>query len=363
MFKRSLACLILFGLLAAGLPGGRTAAQGGGEFPPVRPGYPVGVRTVSLTDELRPDRQLTVEVWYPAMSDDTQTGTIAAPRRDADVWFADGPYPLLVISHGNGGTRTDLAFLAAHLAARGFVVAAPDHLDAELGVDGVPIERVPVDRPLDVLAVIDGLPDISPLNWLIDAERVGVIGYSLGGFTALTLSGARIDPAAYLAACARPEQADNRVCMYAPTWAATEAYRADLGLETPANEAWPAYGDGRIQAVLAIAPSRALLFGADGLGAANVPVLIVGGTADELAPYETEAVFMAGHLGGEPVLISALEAGHYDLADPARWGDALDYLGAAWFRLHLRGRTADAALLEPETIDGLPGLAWGVVTD
>ncbi len=268
-----------------------------------------------------------------------------------------------MISHGNGGTRTDLAFLAVRLASLGFVVAAPDHLDAELGVDGVPTERVPVDRPLDVLAVIDGLSGTSPLGRLIETDRVGVIGYSLGGFTALTLSGARIDPAGYLAACARPEHAANRVCMYAPTWAATESYRTDLGLETPPDEAWPAYGDGRIQAVLAIAPSRALLFGADGLAAAEAPVLIVGGTADELAPYRTEAVFMAEHLGGEPVLISALGAGHYDLADPALWGDPIETLGAAWFGLHLQGRAEAAAALEPEAVEALPGLVWGVVAD
>jgi len=363
MFRRIVAGLVLVGWLMAALPVGTAAAQGDGEFPAARPGYPVGVRTVSLADELRPDRRLTAEVWDPAMSDETRPGTVEAPQRDAEVWFANGPYPLLVISHGNGGMRTALAFLAAHLAARGFVVAAPDHLDAELGVDQVLIERVPIDRPLDLLAVIDGLPGTRLLGGMIDAERVGVIGYSLGGFTALTLSGARIDPAAYLAACARPEHANDRVCMYAPTWAATEAYRAELGLETPSNEAWPPYGDGRIQAVLAIAPSRALLFGADGLAAAEAPGLIVGGTADELAPYATEAVFMADHLGSEPVLISALEAGHYDLADPALWGDAIEYLGAAWFRLHLRGRSEDAALLEPEVIDTLPGLAWGAVMD
>lgn len=320
--------------------------------------YGVGVRTLHLSDPLRPDRRLTVEVWYPAA-----TGSTEQPRRGSAPLSADGPYPLLVISHGNGGTRTDLAFLAVRLASLGFVVAAPDHLDAELGVDGVPTERVPVDRPLDVLAVIDGLPGTSPLGRLIETGRVGVIGYSLGGFTALTLSGARIDPAGYLAACARPEHATDRVCMYAPTWAATEAYRADLGLETPPDEAWPAYGDGRIQAVLAIAPSRALLFGADGLAAAEAPVLIVGGTADELAPYRTEAVFMAEHLGGEPVLISALGAGHYDLADLALWGDPIETLGAAWFGLHLQGRAEAAAVLEPEAVEALPGLAWGAVPD
>jgi predicted dienelactone hydrolase len=199
--------------------------------------YAVGVRTLHLADALRPDRDLTVEVWYPAT-----TGSDEQPRRDSAPLTGDGPYPLLVISHGNGGTRTDLAFLAVRLASLGFVVAAPDHLDAELGVDGVPTERVPVDRPLDVLAVINGLSGTSPLGRLIETDRVGVIGYSLGGFTALTLSGARIDPAGYLAACARPEHAANRVCMYAPTWAATESYRPISAWRLPRTKPGPLMG-------------------------------------------------------------------------------------------------------------------------
>src|SRR5262249_2665272 len=92
--------------------------------------FVVGQRTLTLVDTTRgtpggasrpakPDRTLVTEVWYPAAI------PVDGDPRDAPIWpFAT--FPLVVMSHSFTGTRLDEAYVARHLASRGFVVAAAD---------------------------------------------------------------------------------------------------------------------------------------------------------------------------------------------------------------------------------------------
>src|SRR5262245_5613173 len=75
--------------------------------------FDVGVTTLTLVDATR-GRTLVTEVWYPART----VGRDAVPRR--------GRYPLVLTAHGYCGFRTNYEYLTIALAARGFVVAAPD---------------------------------------------------------------------------------------------------------------------------------------------------------------------------------------------------------------------------------------------
>ena len=179
--------------------------------------YPVGVRTVVITDPARfdPDtremRTLVTEIWYPAAEtargqtgasyvlDDLipaefippegTTAKVTTPAvRDAAPYDADEPFPAVVFSHGSGGVRQQSTFLTAVLASHGYVVAAPDHTgntlrdlvvagDLEAGAMVAAYD----DRPRDVSRVIDWLgkrPDDDPLAGLVDVSRVGVVGHS-----------------------------------------------------------------------------------------------------------------------------------------------------------------------------------------
>ncbi|MEM6439048.1 MAG: dienelactone hydrolase, partial [Pseudomonadota bacterium] len=118
--------------------------------------HPIGVRTfefvnrgvldiLNVEEGARPthDRALTVEVWHPA-AEGTEPGTTydvmirdgvqfaqirGAASRDAAP-AADGPYPLVIISHGYPGNRYLLGHLGEHLASHGYVVASIDHLES-----------------------------------------------------------------------------------------------------------------------------------------------------------------------------------------------------------------------------------------
>ena len=160
---------------------------------------------------------ITVAVWYPT-AESPQKYTYGGPTRgnvapDAKPDTQGGPYPLLVFSHGYGGSGIGSVFLTEPLAARGWVVAAPDHNDShsavrirsgmkenfdrrgflryaqEIGNSG-PEDRHPYLYRLDEMkSVLDGILESNPFKMLIDREKIAVGGHSFGGFTALGLCG------------------------------------------------------------------------------------------------------------------------------------------------------------------------------
>ena len=106
-----------------------------------RGAFPVGVRTLTMRDDARGGRELTVEVWYPAADSfrgwdldetagDTYTIAPGLPemRQQAvrDAGPADGRFPLIVHCHGANGDRRDKTFLCTHLASHGYVIASPN---------------------------------------------------------------------------------------------------------------------------------------------------------------------------------------------------------------------------------------------
>jgi dienelactone hydrolase len=192
--------------------GGR--APGAGAYDPfARGGFPVGVRTLEALDAAR-SRLFPCEVWYPAAARhagqdaarDTQDAYTVplcdAPRVQEAVRNAEarpGDYPLVAFSHGSSrGARRMSTFLCAHLCSHGYVVAALDHSEvvaAELApqVGETKEEKVAraeammASRVPDMRFLLDDLLGGAASEWgvRLDPERVGIAGYSFGGWTAL----------------------------------------------------------------------------------------------------------------------------------------------------------------------------------
>lgn len=163
--------------------------------------YPVGVTTREL-----PTGNL-VEVWYPAGPDaEGRTDSYAvrdftpeimrnlvpegindrvtvAAGRDADP-AADGPFPLVLFSHGSTSFRHQSTNLAHHLASWGMVVASADHPSRSLGnLLGGP--ENPPSSVDDVLATRDLVTGDDLLGPVIDGALLGMSGHSAGGGTTL----------------------------------------------------------------------------------------------------------------------------------------------------------------------------------
>lgn len=146
--------------------------------------FPVGVRTVYAVDTTR-ERPFPCEIWYPAAAHDT-----VAEIRDATA--RPGSYPLIAYSHQSGGHRRTATFLCTHLASHGYQVGAMDHSDVvapELGPRAGETDEQRTARANAWIA--NRVPDI---RFLLDhltadhpTDRIGIVGHSFGGWTALAV--------------------------------------------------------------------------------------------------------------------------------------------------------------------------------
>jgi predicted dienelactone hydrolase len=99
--------------------------------------------------------------------------------------------PLVVISHGRGGTFLDHNDTAEALADAGFVVAAINHPgDNAMDKTRTNDFSVFVERPVDIKRLIDFMLGSWTASARIDASRIGIFGFSRGGYTALVAVGA-----------------------------------------------------------------------------------------------------------------------------------------------------------------------------
>jgi predicted dienelactone hydrolase len=176
--------------------------------------HPVGVLTLDVPDPADPGRRLPTDVWFPADAGALPADP-AAPRashpfgRPHDAFEgaapARGRFPLVAFSHGNSGLRRQSTFLTTHLASHGFVVAAPDHagntFPEMLGLSEEQRKEVHLlvraRRPSDLRAAVDAVLAIADDTGgqrlpALDATRIGSLGHSFGGWTALKLP--RLDP-------------------------------------------------------------------------------------------------------------------------------------------------------------------------
>jgi dienelactone hydrolase len=163
--------------------------------------YPVGVTTRELSNGNL------VEVWYPAGADaEGQTDTYMVRNFAPDVMkelipeetndrvtvdagreatvATDGPYPLVLFSHGSTSFRFQSTNLAHHLASWGMVVASADHPTRAL-VNFLGGSEHPQTSVDDVLEMLDLVTSDHVLGAAVDADRVGLSGHSAGGGTAL----------------------------------------------------------------------------------------------------------------------------------------------------------------------------------
>jgi dienelactone hydrolase len=189
------------------------AAHGTSEYDPfVRGRFPVGVRTIQGLDTVR-DRRFPCEIWYPAaaqhagqdIAPETQD-IFTVPLRDAhrsqmavrNATAQPGTYPLIIFSHCSGDNRQQSTFLCTHLSSHGYLVAASDHSEVvapELArKDGetdeqktARLEALIANRVPDIRFLLDHLLNGTAWDSVAkpDPVRIGIVGHSFGGWTAL----------------------------------------------------------------------------------------------------------------------------------------------------------------------------------
>lgn len=270
--------------------------------------YSVIKQDLVVTDRDR-DRTLPVDLYLPSSP---QSSSLS-------------PVPLIVASPGLAGDRTGFAVMGNHLASHGFAVAALDHP----GSDTANFEALLAgraneiadpagfsERPHDISYLLDELTRQNdangPLANRLDMTKVGIIGHSYGGTTALSVAGAQLNLDTLKTNCSSDRlvlnAADPSILLQCTALKVPDQFSENLR-------------DERILAVMAMNPLTSALFGQSGFSQLAVPSLMVSGSADPIAPalleqirpfiWLNEAQPTAGQTGGSEHYLALIQGGSH----------------------------------------------------
>jgi len=269
-----------------------------------------GFKTYTFFDESRVNkdtgkpRRLKTEIWYPAvqsakdgpfytydLKDQSQGEDLGEYRevvenrdmpkletrtvRDALMDLSNGPYPIIMFSHGANGIRFQSTFYTPHLASHGYIVISTDHETNTLWDiirDGYSIGSVIASAPHrldDTSFLLDRVIEFNKdaehfFYQSMDEDQVGITGHSFGGFTSIAVP-----------------------CV-----------------------------DDRFKVAIPHAPVIGLgvAFGCD-FDNYPVPALVIGGTADRTVEYDDTYCDYRTMKGSEKYLLEIQKGGHYTFSD------------------------------------------------
>lgn len=277
----------------------------------------VGVARIEVADAA-PGGRMPGFVFYPSTRSGGPT-TLGLDRVDAalDAPKPRGRLPLVVLSHGQGGTNLSHHDLATFLAAHGMIVATIEHAgDNFRDGSGVGRPLALFGRATQMSALISTLLDDSEWHDRIDAARIGVAGFSMGGYTSLLLVGAvpRLELLADY--CERSPQ-DRDACGLVERLSAesrSQSGREYLRTIQAEHARWQT-ADARVRAAFAMAP-LSVVFDREGAARINRPVFLYYAENDRVLPPADNAKHVAPLI---PTLVTTrvvAGAGHYVFLAP-----------------------------------------------
>jgi len=214
--------------------------------------------------------------------------------RHADLIPLTTPAPIVVISHGLGSNRGTFSYLALHLASYGFVVAVPEHagsnttqLEALIAgqADKVTEPDEFINRPLDISRLLDELEQLAnqdpALAGQFDTNNVGVLGQSLGGYTAFALAGVPLNRSQLDSDCANA----NPVSVSLNVSLLLQCDVLNLPLSKQLN-----FQDDRVRAIFTINSVGSSLLDRQAFSELDLPVMTVSSGADTVTPALPEQI-------------------------------------------------------------------------
>lgn len=295
-FFRSLSIGVTIGLVAISI------SQA--DAPPRK--NPVGLTLAKYNDPTRKNwdntgsRPLETAVWYPAPAgvheEPWRVSIFNAGENAIDAPFASSPakLPLILISHGTGGSAATMAWLAESLAAQGYLVAAVNHHGNTGYEPSARLEGFVVwwDRPKDLSVLIDRLLADPRFGARIDTNRIGVAGFSIGGYTALAAVGGRLSYDQWKLFCSSHTADAN--CKLPPEAKFSDADLRDMlannqRVKDAIAQADASLQDARIKAAFVISPALGPVLTKASLSEIHVPVRVIVGSNDDQAVPDVNA--------------------------------------------------------------------------
>ncbi|WP_437758111.1 alpha/beta hydrolase family protein [Sorangium sp. So ce1389] len=240
----------------------------------------VGSRSLAVRDAIK-DLSFPVLLMYPT---DVPARVVSMGPYSLEV-APDAPLPgatspLVIISHGGGGTPLAYRTLASYLARSGYLVAMPEHPgdnrhDQSLSETVENLEN----RPRHVRLTIDALFSDAEIGPHLQRDNVALLGHSMGGYTALAVAGGQ-------------------------PW-------------TGPGQKVAVTSDPRVKALVLMAPAACWFVPNDALQDVRVPILLLVAEHDRIAPRWQGQLVLDLVPGRAQVTYKIVEnAGHFSFLSP-----------------------------------------------
>jgi predicted dienelactone hydrolase len=266
----------------------------------------VGFQQVVIPD--RGGKSMQAGIWYPS---NVQTAAHPIGLFSQDVAL-NAPVqgqglPLILISHGTGGSLTSHLDTAQALARAGMVVLAITHIGDNSQDQSYVGNRIDlIDRPRQIKVALDWMLSSWPSGVNINPKRVGIFGFSLGGFTSLVLLGGTPELSRMAQLC--ESKPDAPECEFIK--------RAHGDQLTPSPDAPTWIHDVRIKAAVIAAPAAAYLFGPGDLRDISAPMQMWRVENDTWAPDAWNGAIVRDNLKVRPDTHVVQGADHFAFLTP-----------------------------------------------
>ncbi len=345
------------------------SAQGAKTLPPDGP-YAVGVTVEHVEFE---GRDIRIIAWYPSQKaggggHKFEEGLRGSAVLDAEPDRSGKPYPLLLFSHGLGGRADQSVYYCQNLASFGYVVVSCDHKDADMVMESLSMKnilrflrRMPeVEkeafgmvftitafsdyfndinfdlsyRPIEASFVIDKALEWNSdqgfrLNGMMDPERIGATGHSLGGLTTLVVGGVPIS-------CDEPGDLDTSHCDLENIDPLDVSFVCCVDF---AREAEPfEYRDERVKAILPLGPAIFFPHLERAAAELEIPIMIITGEAVRLEAPWPPMKTLYENAPPPKYLIRLRKTDHMTIADETLAVSQLMRVVLPGFRTHYRDK-------------------------
>jgi len=253
--------------------------------------YNSGFQQIILKDKAR---ELSVAIWYPTLAQQPienigDNAIFIGENAIRDAVIADGLHPLILISHGLGGSWINQIWLASALSKKGYIVASPNHPGTSAENMNRVIAQNMLERPNDINRIITELFVNKKFSSYINHNNIVIIGHSYGGWTAIETIGGQFSSKQFSNACqAYPNSVSciifNRQMRGLPP--DSDYFKLDKMVQDP-----------RIKVAIILDVSFAYGFTTTSLAKINIPVLIVSASSPENNRFdEQESRYLLKHL-------------------------------------------------------------------